>query len=179
VLNIYREAHDIKNFSTNLRLSAQQDLQINAIIQSLMENTKSNRAYMVRFHNGLASVHGVPFFFQTLTHEVISPGTTRVMQFEQHIPASMNIAVNNQFMMNKCALVQNTDYDKDSQNYWYYQNRGAKTLIRCPIFMSNGDLFGFVGIDYIQNPDEDMIQNSISAVRASAASLVSVFSVKK
>jgi hypothetical protein len=178
VLNIYREAHDIKNFSNNLKFSTQQDTEINIILQSLLDNTKSNRAYIFRYHNGLASVHGVPFFFHTVTHEVISPGTTRVMQFEQHIPASINIAMNNQFMQNKCAIVRNADDDKDSQNYWYYQIRAAKSLIRCPIFMNNGDLFGFVGIDYLNDTPSELLNEAVLKVRNAALQLPILFSKK-
>jgi hypothetical protein len=94
----------------------------------------------------------VPFFFQTNTHEVIAPGAGRLLPYEQRIPASFNIAVNNQFVKNQCSTVIDGDADKDSQNYYYYQSRGAKAFVRCPIYMSNGDLFGFMGVDYAVNP---------------------------
>lgn len=179
VLNLWKEAHDVQNFSQNLRVSAAQDLEINTTLQTLLETTKSNRAYVFRYHNGLAAVSGVPFFFQSLTHEVISPGTSRVMKFEQHLPSSINIAMNNQFMMNRCASVQNADDDKDSQNYWFYQIRAAKSLIRCPIFMPNGDAFGFVGIDYLADQSVDFIAENTEKTRSVAVRLANLFAAKK
>ena len=70
------------------------------------------------------------------------------MSFEQRIPASIHMAINNQFVNDKCAIIKNTDKDKENQDYYFWMSRNAKHLIRCPIYMSNGDLFGFVGVDY-------------------------------
>jgi hypothetical protein len=178
LLNVYQEAHNIKNFSSNLVLSAKLDKNINDILEDLLASTHANRAYIFRYHNGLAAVSGVPFFFQTNTHEVIIPGTARVIQFEQHIPASINLAISNQFLANKCAIVSQADGDKDSQNYYFYQVRGAKSLIRCPIFMNNGDLFGFVGIDFISKQDEKMLESMIPQVKIHANALAGVFATK-
>ena len=179
LINFYQEAHNIKNFNTNLILSAKQDRAINDILDELVVRTHANRAYIFRYHNGLAAVSGVPFFFQTNTHEVIAPGTARVIQFEQHIPASINLAISNQFLANKCATVAQADGDKDSQNYYFYQVRAAKSLIRCPIFMNNGDLFGFVGIDYLAKQDETTLETALSQVRVQSNALAGVFATKQ
>ena len=178
LLNFYQEAHNIKNFNKNLVVSAKQDRGINEILEELLTTTHSNRAYIFRYHNGLAAVSGVPFFFQTNTHEVIAPGTARVIQFEQHIPASINLAISNQYLMNRCAIIKEADADKDSQNYYFYQVRGAKSLIRCPIFLNNGDLFGFVGIDFIAKQDEKTLEGAQSHVKIQANALAGVFATK-
>jgi len=178
LIDIYQEAHNIQKFNSNLVFSMQQDSAINANLNELVSKTHANRAYLFRYHNGLAAVSGVPFFFQTNTHEVISPGTPRVIQFEQHIPASINLAINNKFMMNQCAIIPKVDEDKDSQNYWFFQNRGAKSIVRCPVFMPNGDLFGFVGVDFtdrVDIKDLNQIENEIKIV---ANSLALVFATK-
>jgi hypothetical protein len=178
LIDIYQEAHNIQKFNSNLVFSMQQDSAINANLNELVSKTHANRAYLFRYHNGLAAVSGVPFFFQTNTHEVISPGTPRVIQFEQHIPASINLAINNKFMMNQCAIIPKADEDKDSQNYWFFQNRGAKSIVRCPVFMPNGDLFGFVGVDFtdrVDIKDLNQIENEIKIV---ANSLALVFATK-
>jgi len=179
LLNFYQEAHNIKNFNNNLVFSAKQDKNINEILEDLLLTTHANRSYIFRYHNGLAAVSGVPFFFQTNTHEVITPGTPRVIQFEQHIPASINLAISNQFLANKCAIVSQTDSDKDSQNYYYYQVRGAKSLVRCPIFMSNGDLFGFVGVDFIARQDDKTLESTMLQLQVKANSLAGVFASKQ
>jgi hypothetical protein len=151
-VQIYTEAHDIKGFGTNLKNSVETDNKLNSLLHEVLDQTGGIRSYIYRYHNGLAAINSVPFFFQTNTHEVIAPGAGRLLPYEQRIPASFNIAVNNQFVKNQCSLIINGDADKDSQNYYYYQSRGAKAFVRCPIYMSNGDLFGFIGVDYAVNP---------------------------
>jgi hypothetical protein len=178
ILSVYQESHDIKHFSTNLKASVKQDNEIQNVLDQLMASTTGNRAYVFRYHNGLAAISGVPFFFATNTHEVISPGTTRVIGFDQRIPASMDIAMNNQFMQDKCAIVTRTDEDHNSQHYWYFQSRSAKSLIRCPIFMSNGDIFGFVGVDYTSSVSQDNINKGAQLVKSAASRIGDIFTSK-
>lgn len=154
VVQIYAQAHDIKGFSSNLKNSVETDNKLNTILTESLNITGGKRAYIYRYHNGLAAVSSVPFFFQSNTHEVIAPGSNRLMAYEQRIPASFNIVINNQYVKNQCAMVINADTDRDSQNYYYFQSRGAKAFVRCPIYMSNGDLFGFIGVDFASNPSD-------------------------
>ena len=179
LVTIYEEAHNIRNFSNNLRSTSKQNHDINTALSELLGAANANRAYVFRYHNGLAAVNGVPFFFQTNTHEVISPGTSRVIQFEQHIPASINIAMNNRFMINRCAMVSDANEDRDSQNYWYFQNRSAKSLVRCPIFTGNGDLFGFVGIDFADPVDAARLAHLGELVKTSATAIGVIFSSRQ
>lgn len=155
VLQAYRDSRDISGFSVNLKSSVETDNKLNVILNDILESPHAMRAYIYRFHDGLGTVSSVPFFFQSNTHEVISPGTSRLMGFEQRIPVSFNAAVNNQFVTNQCAVILKTDSDPDSLNYYYFQTRQAKALIRCPIYMPNGDLFGFVGVDFAESLDKN------------------------
>lgn len=148
LVKIYEEAHSVSGFSTNLKASVEIENQINSDLTQTMNETGGIRAYVYRYHNGLAAISGVPFFFQTNTNEVISPGTPRIMQFEQRIPVGIHMSANLAFVENRCHVVLDADANKDDQDYYFWQSRGAHHLIRCPIYMPNGDLFGFVGIDY-------------------------------
>ena len=148
LVSVYEEAHSIQSFSNNLKTSVENDNAIYGDLTRLVEDLGGIRAYVYRYHNGLAAISGVPFFFQTMTHESISPGTARILPFEQRIPASIHLAINNAFVTDRCAVIKNTDKDKGNQDYYFFMSRGARHLIRCPIYMSNGDLFGFVGIDW-------------------------------
>jgi len=151
VVQIYTDAHDVKGFSKNLKMSVENDTKIAELLHETLDKTGGIRAYVYRYHNGLAAISSVPFFFQTNTHEIIAPGGTRLLPYEQRIPASFNILINNQFIKNQCAIVTNTDEDKGSNYYYFWTSRGAKSFIRCPIYLDNGDLFGFVGVDYATN----------------------------
>lgn len=152
LIQIYQDAHDVKSFSKNLKISVEQDNQINDTLYAIMSQTNGYRAYVYRYHNGLAAISSVPFFFQTNTHEVIAPGAARLLPYEQRMPASINPLVSNQYIKNACATVTDTDSDKNNQFSYVWQTRKAKAFIRCPIYLDNGDLFGFVGVDYSENP---------------------------
>jgi len=155
VVQLYEDASTHNQFSNNLKLSATADTKITEELQRIMEDTGGMRAYVYRYHNGLPSISGVPFFFQTNTHEVIAPGATRLITFEQRVPAGINVAMNNAFVTDKCMMVGDTEVDKASQNYYFFQSRNASAVLRCPIYMANGDLFGFVGIDWNHTMTED------------------------
>lgn len=148
IIQLYEEANNHNQFSNNLKLNAELDTKITAIIQKLLESTNGMRVYVYRYHNGLPAISGVPFFFQTNTNEVITPGTLRLLSFEQRIPSGIHIGMNNAFVANKCLLISDTRHDQNSQDYYFFESRNAIAVLRCPIYMDNGDLFGFVGIDW-------------------------------
>jgi hypothetical protein len=154
LVTLYEEAHSVSTFSTNLKINVEHDNEIGMALSKVLEETHGMRAYIYRYHNGLAAISGVPFFFQTMTHEIISQGAARIIRFEQRIPVGIHLAVNNQFINNKCAIIIKTDADINSQDYLFYQNHAAKAVIQCPIYMPNGDLFGYVGVDYPKELDK-------------------------
>lgn len=165
IVKIYEEAHDVAAFSTNLKTSVETQNQISYGLTKAMNDLDGMRAYVYRYHNGLAAISGVPFFFQTNTNEVISPGSSRLMQFEQRIPVGINMAMNMNFVEDKCAIVENADKNKNDQNYYLWTSRGARGVVRCPIYMPNGDLFGFVGVDFLNDiPDKDKATDTIHAL---------------
>ena len=178
LVDLYQEAHSIKNFSNNLKISAQQDIEINQLLKNLLEFTKSSRSYIFRYHNGLASVSGVPFFFETNTHEVISPGTSRIMQFNQRLPTNYNLTMNESFAKDECVGFQDLDRDINNQYYYLFQNRGSKSTIRCPIFLNNGDLFGYVGIDYKKDLDDESWKKAMELVKQTSAQLTKIYTKK-
>ena len=178
LVRIYEEAHSIQSFSANLKTSVENDNRIYADLNAVRTDTNGMRAYVYRYHNGLAAISGVPFFFQTMTHEIIAPGASRIMEFEQRIPAGIHMEINNEFIQDKCAVINNTDKDPSNQNYYYYQSRNAKALIRCPIYMDNGDLFGFVGVDFSNNlsaATADSTVKDVEIVKRAAESIGKLF----
>lgn len=177
VVQIYQEAHDVKGFSKNLKVSVEHDKKIENILHDTMTHTNGFRAYVYRYHNGLAAISSVPFFFQTNTHEVIAPGAARLLPFEQRIPASINPFVTNQYIKNQCAMITDTDADKNGQYYYIFQTRGAKAFIRCPIYLDNGDLFGFIGIDYQNNPTDP--KKFIDEIQDAATNIGNIFETIK
>ena len=148
ILEEYRDAHNSQQFSVNFKISADADSKIQTMLKTLNIDTGAMRTYVYRYHNGLAAINGVPFFFQSNIHEVIAPGISRVLPYEQRIPVSINVGIVNQFVQNKCVIIPNTEADVTGQNHYFFDSRGARSLVRCPITISNGDLCGFIGVDF-------------------------------
>lgn len=171
LVEIYREAHNVSQFSTNFKVSIEADNQINEKLQKFLDKNTGMRVYIYRYHNGLAAISGVPFFFQSNTHEVISPGTSRLMGFEQRIPASIHVAMNNEFVQDKCYLIKDTTQDKSDQNYYFYTSRNAVSMARCPIFLYNGDLFGFIGIDWNRNVNDAKVIDDLHSLSKELGSI--------
>ncbi|MBY0378876.1 MAG: hypothetical protein K2P99_00590 [Burkholderiales bacterium] len=176
LLKVYEEAHSIRAFDKNLKVSLKQDDEINKILTQVMNENKASRAYIFRFHNGLAAVSGIPFFFQTNTHEIITPGMSRVLPFSQRLPASINVPMNTQLANNKCVILNKISADPNNQNYYNYQSRGAEAMIRCPIFLDNGDLLGYVGLDYSSPISDLYLKETETSLRSTARSLSLLFS---
>lgn len=177
LLHIYEDAHSIQTFSTNLKTSVELDNDIRNSLERLNRQVNGMRTYVYRYHNGLAAVSGVPFFFQSMTHEVISPGASRLLPYEQRIPVGISMNINHEFLHNTCATIKNADADPRSQDYYFFQSRAAKAMIRCPIYMNNGDLFGFVGVDFYDNPEK--LETALGAVTDAAASVSKLFANQK
>lgn len=147
LFDVYTEAHNIHKFPSHLQSNMHSDAEIDNILQKLLQESHANRGYAYRYHNGLAAISGVPFFFQSMIYEVITPGTTRISPYEQRLPASMTPSINYMFVQNKCFVANNMDRTDHVLNYMF-QTHSAKSMIRCPVYLNNGDLFALVGIDY-------------------------------
>lgn len=165
VFSIYDQTHNQNSFSADLKTSVKADDEINDSLQKVLKKTGAMRAYMFRYHDGIGSVSGIQFFFESDTEEVISPGTTRLMQYDQNVPASVDWLMNSDFIHDKCAAIPNTIADPTSQSYFYMQSRSAEAVIRCPVFDDEGNLFGFVGLDFpmtLTDAQAQQYQNELS-----------------
>jgi hypothetical protein len=175
VLELFKKSHSLTHFSSELATSIAMDQQVNAVLQTMLTQTQANRSYLFRFHNGIPSVNNVPFIFHTMTHELISPGTPRVIVFSQRLPTGILGTSNHEMINRRCVVLNNLDEITDSINAWHYNMRGAVAVVRCPYFSSRGDLLGFVGVDFKESPAEDAIAHAHDAARAAADRLSLIF----
>lgn len=64
LVRLYEEAHNVQTFSANLKTSVENDNKIYANLETMVSDSNGMRAYVYRYHNGLAAISGVPFFFK-------------------------------------------------------------------------------------------------------------------
>lgn len=171
VMELWQRSRSMEHFRTELTTSLAVDAQINDQLQTVMRQTHADRAYVFRYHNGVPSVNGIPFIFHTNTHEVIRPGVTRVISLMQRIPSSINVHMNQEFAKSGCITITDVDQDTTSHDYWYFQSRGVKHMIRCAIYTSQNDLVGFVGLDYLATSNSQIIAGTEAHLRATAGAI--------
>lgn len=175
VLDAWQKSRSINHFRAELSTSIAIDTRVNQELQSTLKETGADRSYVFRYHNGIPSVAGVPFIFHSNTHEVIKPGVSRVILFSQRIPSSLNTSSNQDFTRRLCKVYTHLDDDQNSVNYWYYQTRQAQSMVRCPIFTSQGDILGFVGLDFITDASEHTLQEADRYLKSVANNLGRIF----
>ena len=170
-MDLWIKSRGVAHFTQELKISVKVDAEINGELNRLLSSSKGGRAYIFRYHNGTPSANNVPFIFTTNTHEVISAGVNRVIRFGDRLPSSLIQRENIDFMEHKCAILSNINADVNSASYWLYETRGAIALVRCPFYTSNGDLVGFVGVDFVQPILKDQLLKVQTEVEKSATSL--------
>lgn len=175
VFELWQKSQSINSFARELRVSVATDAKINFELNKLLEQTNSNRSYLFRYHNGTPSANNVPFIFHTNTHEMIKPGTNRVLRFGQRLPSSLIHSENVEFLRGKCVSINNINRNPNSADYWIYETRNAVAMTRCPIFARNGDLIGFVGVDFRETVTDKALKEAEDLVRKSAVALGAIY----
>jgi hypothetical protein len=175
VMDLFRKSHSLTQFSAELGMTIALDQQVNTILQTLLTQTNSSRTYLFRYHNGIPSVNGMPFIFHTMTHELIRPGTTRVIVFNQRLPTGILGTSNTQMVSRRCVTLNYLDRSTESINGWHYNMRGAVAVVRCPFFSAQGDLLGFVGVDFNERVDDTVVEAAHVSAQAAAERLNSIF----
>jgi hypothetical protein len=175
IMDHWERSRSIEHFRSEMSNSIAVDARVNNELNNILQATRADRAYIFRYHNGIPAVAGVPFMFHSNTHEVIRPGTSRVIMFNQRLPSSLNVSMNVEFSKNNCVIYNGLSERVDGVNHWYWQTRGSHSMIRCAIYTRSGDMLGFVGLDYIANPtDHDHADNELK-LKASAVLLSRLF----
>lgn len=175
-IEVWQHSKNMQNFAAELRTSVAVDADATDELSMLLKKTQANRSYVFRFHNGIPASTNVPFIFNTNTHEVISPGTSRVIHISQRLPSSLNFGMNVKFIHNECVTLNHINVDPNHYNYWYYQTRNATAMMRCPFFSHGGDLIGYVGVDYVNDEKQDMYLDAhMDDVKSSADRLGKIF----
>jgi hypothetical protein len=175
VMELFKKSHSLSHFSAELNVSINMDQQVNQTLQTLLTQAQAHRVYLFRYHNGIPSVNNVPFIFHTMTHELISPGTSRVIVFSQRLPTGILGASNTQMINRRCVVLNNLDQSTESINAWHYNMRGAVAVARCPYFSDRGDLLGFVGVDFKESVSDAVLEQAHVVTQSAAERLNHIF----
>jgi hypothetical protein len=171
VLDLWQQSRSMNHFRVELATTLAVDQHINQELQRLLDQTGAHRSYLFRYHNGIATVSGTPFMFHTNTHEMIKPGVARLIAYNQRLPTSINTTMNTEFARRNCVVMTNLERQVESISYWYFQTRGAHSMIRCAVYSAQGDILGFVGVDYVERTAIDQVRSKEKDVQENAAAI--------
>ena len=175
VFELWQRSRSMNHFAKELQVSVAVDTEVNQTLNQLLSTSNANRAYVFRFHNGIPSPNSVPFIFHTNTHEVIKPGTNRVINYGQRLPSSLISGMSTEFLKRKCVTYTNLHQRPESNLYWFFESRAAVHMTRCAFFSKTGDLLGFVGVDYTEYGSISTVRSNEEQVRQSAEQLSRIF----
>lgn len=171
VMELWQQSRSMNHFRVELATTLAVDQNVNQELQRLLDQTGAHRSYLYRYHNGIATVSGTPFMFHTNTHEMIKPGVSRLIAYNQRLPTSINTTMNSEFARRNCVVMNNLERQIESINYWYFQTRGAHSMVRCAVYSAQGDILGFVGIDFVERTPAEQVRNKEKDVQQVAESI--------
>lgn len=128
---------------------------IYAALQFIMQEMKADRAYILQFHNGGYYISGRSQQKFSCTHEIASPGISRECEFSQnHIVSNFHDYVSE--LTNEGSFAH-TNYQDVSDKMFsaLMKNKGIKSIYNVPIKTLNGKVIGILGVDYIKKCAEE------------------------
>lgn len=126
----------------------EKDKVINNILEDLLENTQSDRAYLFQLHNGRRSIGGTSFLYISGTHEVVRLGISQDYLQLRNVPASITYE-QNLVLVNKDYFCFRSIEDVEGVALRELLRQQAVESI-CVYGVFKGDiLVGFVGVDYV------------------------------
>jgi hypothetical protein len=131
------------------------NLLVNTSLQTLMNETDADRAYVFRFHNGDAYYNGTHKNKFSCDYEVVKLGVERQAQRLQNIPVTLYPEFISQVIDNEMYY---TDIDKIESIVLKsaLKEQGIKSIAVAPYFR-NGHLFAMIGVDYLTNTSDKSI----------------------
>ena len=124
---------------------------IYAALQFLMEEMCADRAYILQFHNGGYYISGRSQQKFSCTHEITQPGISReCLDSQNHIVSNFHTYINELTKDQKFAY---TDCSKVPDHVFssMMENKGVKSIYNVPIMTLKHQVIGILGVDYVKD----------------------------
>ncbi len=129
-----------------------QSANVYTALQYTLDETGSDRAYVLEFHNGGKYFSGRGQQKFSCTHEIASRGTSRECQNSQeHRVSNYHTYISELIDGEKFAYTDIEDME-DHAFSSLLKHAGVKSLFNVPIKTLNGNIIGVLGIDYVKMP---------------------------
>ena len=131
--------------------SINQDVLINKALEELMIDTKSDRAYIFRFHNGVQYYDGTHKSKMSCDYEVTQKGISREAQRLQDIPTALYADWIQLVIANEMYFYDINEMD-DERVKQTLDMQGIKGLAVAPYYR-DGRLYALIGVDYVKQTE--------------------------
>lgn len=142
--------------------------QIQDVLDSVRDETFSDRSYLAKFHNGTTSIGGIPFLFSSIMVESVAFGVSQEVQSNQNIPISLLQPHMQRFGARECIVAGDVTRDFASLKV-FFMRQGIRSFVACPVVNTKNALIGYVAIVYIKTPQSSLVLNSRLPVLREAA----------
>jgi predicted AAA+ superfamily ATPase len=124
---------------------------IYAALQFLLEEMCADRAYILQFHNGGYYVSGRSQQKFSCTHEIVQPGISReCLDSQNHIVSNFHTYISELTKDKKFAYTDCGDVP-DHVFSSMMENKGVKSIYNVPITTLNNKVIGILGVDYVKD----------------------------
>lgn len=138
------------------------------LIVKLRKSTECGRAYYMAYHNGTRDLAGSHFDQMSCRVESVVEGVSSVQLNLQHIPRSFLITWCNNIRNHKNEVVAIPDVEvyrsEDYSFYDFLKSRDVATVLGKAVLDSEGNVRGFLIIEYLNQPDEDLLTKAKSCL---------------
>ena len=117
----------------------------------ILDQTGSDRAYVLQFHNGGYYVSGKSQQKFSCTHEACTPGTSReATRSQNHLVSNYHNYIH-LLINNGEYYYSNTGAIKDEALKNLVLSKGVISLYNVPLKTLDGKIIGILGVDYVKN----------------------------
>jgi len=127
--------------------SLENDIVIDNALFELMKDSKADRAYIFRFHNGVQYYNGTHKSKMSCDYEVVRKGVNREAERLQDLPTALYSRWIRDVINHKMYVLDIEDIE-DLRVKQSLEEQGIKALAVAPYYR-DGKVFALIGIDYI------------------------------
>lgn len=126
-------------------------------LEKLLELTKADRSYLVRYHNGGRDLNGNSFLKMSMSNEKNGVGISSMQtEFKDRFRSMFGWLINklekeDKVLINDIIEIQ----DVDNNTYQFFSDRSIKKFYAIAIRSESKVVIGYIGLEYIVNRKKD------------------------
>jgi hypothetical protein len=163
---ILQQKKSPSQFNQQLLLQTEMSMRIETFLCELAETLNADRAWVTQFHNGGQLISGIPFLYQTRTHEICRNGVLRQLHNYQHMSVSYTSWRCNKIAKHETIIIDDIENFSENEQL-QLKSEGIQAAITLGIYDTQGNPLGYIGVDFVLDKPE-ITQGMVSVVNRAA-----------